>query len=411
MRAELRSEIQASFNSGFSDWYKGTDGNVPNDKWDLESVVLHELGHGLGFYSSFTVQSDNKGYRHTTQKLRFDANEWDSATGGNPMTSYPSGSTTLRIQLTDGTVYLGGTHVEAVLGKRARLFAPSPWEQGSSNSHLDEATYKPGTVNALMTPVLFNGESIHDPGPATKAIFEDIGWTISDGSGSTDTTPPDVDTPTVNIVAPQVMGSTVNVRVAWPAATDESGISSYELQREDGAGPWTAVTLTTPTSTSAQVAVTRGSNTSFRVRATDGASNTGGWTTTSTASMSTYQETSGNIAYSAGWTHAALSGAAGGSVDQSSTTGATATFTFNGTSVALVTSKAATRGIANITLDGTDLGNVDLFSSTKKTKTVAWTPDSPLSAGPHTLVVTVTGTRNAGSTGTRIDIDAFLVWP
>ena len=325
------AEIDAEFNSAFADWYKGTDGNVPNSKWDLETVVLHELGHGLGFYSSFRVLN-SKGYRNTSHPLRFDANEWDNVTGGHRMTTYPNASGSLRSQLTDGSVYLGGTHVQAVLGKRAKLYAPIFWQPGSSNSHLDESKYPPGSVNGLMTPILNNGESIHDPGPATKAIFQDIGWTIAGSSG--DSTPPVVDSPAVRIVAPQTMSSKVSVRVSWPAATDELGIASYELQREVGAAPWVAVALASPTATSAQVAVTRGSNTAFRVRATDGASNVGSWTTTTRHDDHVPGDIP-NFAYSGSWTHATLSGSAGGSVEQSSAANDTATFTFKGTSVAL----------------------------------------------------------------------------
>ena len=48
-------DISASFNSGYNDWYYGTDGNTPGNKIDFTSVVLHELGHGLGFVGSMTV--------------------------------------------------------------------------------------------------------------------------------------------------------------------------------------------------------------------------------------------------------------------------------------------------------------------------------------------------------------------
>jgi hypothetical protein len=41
-------EIDARFNSNFT-WYFGTDGNTPAPEVDFVTVVLHEIGHGLGF--------------------------------------------------------------------------------------------------------------------------------------------------------------------------------------------------------------------------------------------------------------------------------------------------------------------------------------------------------------------------
>ena len=497
------NEITARFNSAFTSWYLGTDGNTPTSAWDLETVVLHELGHGLGFFGSFSVTGTKGSWGINGGPLHYDANEWSAATGGQKLITFASGTSALKTQLTDKSVFLGGSHVEAVLGGRAKLYAPSGWQPGSSNSHMDESKYAPGTINALMTPVLNNGESIHNPGPAVVAILQDIGWTVAgsatapgaplnvsatagdasadvswsapasnggssitgyqvtsapgdktcstsgattctvnsltngvpyaftvtatNGAGtgpasvpsnsvvphapSGDGTPPVVAMPVVNIVAPQVMGAAATVRVTWPAATDDSGIAAYDLQRQEGAGQWTSVALATPTSTSAQVALTRGSNYSFRVRATDGVGNTGSWTQTTTANLGTVQENDPSIVYAGTWTHTAVSGAAGGSVDQSTSTSATATFTFTGTSVALVTIVAASRGIAEIKLDNVVVAQVDLYSPSKHTKTVAWATDAALTQATHTVEVRVTGTKNAGATGSRIDIDAFLVWP
>jgi Fibronectin type III domain len=505
--ADTGTEIQAEFNSQFMDWYYRTDGLTPIGKWDLETVVLHELGHGLGFFSSLSVSGSygfwgwqSGGVNHP---LRFDANEWSAASAGVQLISFANGKAPLRSQLTDGSVFLGGSHVEAALGGRARLYAPNGWQSGSSNSHLDESTYAPRTVNALMTPILNDGEAIHAPGPAVTAIFQDIGWTVAgatskpgapqnvtatagddsalvswgapatDGgsnissykvtsspgamtcstagatsctvgsltngvqytftvtatngvgtgalsapsnpvvphAASSDMTPPAVGTPAVNIVAPQVIGSGAKVRVSWPAATDASGIAAYQLQRREGAGPWTTVGLTAPTSTSAQVSITRGSNYSFRVRATDGVGNVGSWTLTTSANMGTTEETSGSVVYSGSWTRSSVSGASGGFVNQSASTGDEATFTFTGTSVALVTTTAPDRGIVAVSLDGAAENMVDLYAPTKVAKSVVWAPDSALSSGTHTVVIRVTGTRDASSTKTRIDLDAFLVWP
>ncbi|HYF65962.1 MAG TPA: hypothetical protein VD886_24245, partial [Herpetosiphonaceae bacterium] len=55
--APSESDITANFSSSFSNWYLGTDGNTPAGKYDFVSVVLHELGHGLGFVGSGDVSN------------------------------------------------------------------------------------------------------------------------------------------------------------------------------------------------------------------------------------------------------------------------------------------------------------------------------------------------------------------
>ncbi len=42
-------DIVANFNSNFPNWFFGTGGATPAGKYDFKTVVLHELGHGLGF--------------------------------------------------------------------------------------------------------------------------------------------------------------------------------------------------------------------------------------------------------------------------------------------------------------------------------------------------------------------------
>jgi hypothetical protein len=260
--ANTGPEITAQFNSQFSGWYYGTDGNVPGTRWDLFTVVLHELGHGLGFMGSFDVV-DTRGFwgfsdGTTNYPLRFDADEWSAATAGSHLISYRNGGTGLKSQLTDGTVFFGGPNLVAALGKRAKLYAPSQWVPGSSNSHLDERAFPPGTKNALMTPVLNNGEAIHTPGAVTLAIFEDIGWTTH-GAG-TNVTAPAAGMPSVNLVAQQRVTSTALARVSWPPATDES-----------------------------------------RARATDGVNKVAAWTTTGAKTSAAVHEKDARIAYAATW--------------------------------------------------------------------------------------------------------------
>jgi hypothetical protein len=189
------SEIHAQFNSDFTSWYLGTDGNTPSNKWDFFSVVMHELGHGLGVMSSFDVDNGlgywGFGSGANIYALRYDTFEWSASTGGTRLTTYGEGSVALKNELTDGSVFFGGPEVVSAAGSRIKLYAPNPWSPGSSNSHLDEATFGPGNAEALMTPALSNGETIHSLGPVTMALLRDVGWETSDGTPTP--TPPDND--------------------------------------------------------------------------------------------------------------------------------------------------------------------------------------------------------------------------
>jgi hypothetical protein len=170
------SEIDASFNSGYSSWYFGTDGNTPAGQYDFASVVLHEIGHGLGFLGFMDVvagmgYSDYLGYPGIYD--RFTENG-----SGTQLLWYPSPSATLAAQLQSNNVYFDGPNANAANGGTpAKLYAPGTWSDGSSYSHLDDSTYD-GTSNALMTHAIGWAESIHNPGPVTLGIFKDMGWTV-----------------------------------------------------------------------------------------------------------------------------------------------------------------------------------------------------------------------------------------
>ena len=179
------TEIIANFNSSFADWYLGTDGNVGASEIDFLSVVLHELGHGLGMLTSFYKSGASGGWGYHDGSpppyypLHTDLGMYNAASGGSLLTNtttYPNPGTALGTALTSNSVYFQGTNVTAAIGGRARIYAPSPFAPGSSMSHLDEATYPEGNANALMTPFINFGEANHSPGPIVLAIFRDMGW-------------------------------------------------------------------------------------------------------------------------------------------------------------------------------------------------------------------------------------------
>ena len=172
-------DIIANFNKGFRGWYFGTDGRPPARKYDFKTVVLHELGHGLGFLGAGTVNRSRGsvqfkvgGNPSPVSYDRFTENR-----AGRKLLGFPNNSTQLGNQLRSRNVFFDSPRVrDTNRGNRARLYAPRTWAQGSSYSHLDEGTYRPGNANSLMTPFLRSAEAIHTPGPITNALFRSIGW-------------------------------------------------------------------------------------------------------------------------------------------------------------------------------------------------------------------------------------------
>jgi hypothetical protein len=171
-------DIVANFSSG-ANWYYGTDGKTPAGKYDLVSVVLHELCHGLGFIAlnSYNTASKEGSYTPSTFNTFI-----ENAAGqrlADP-TLYPNPSVSLGSQYTSGALYFNGPLAVAanplVPEKRPRLYAPTTYSPGSSISHMDERTYPAGDPNSLMTPAIGAAEAIQDPGPLVRAMFADMGW-------------------------------------------------------------------------------------------------------------------------------------------------------------------------------------------------------------------------------------------
>ena len=184
-------EINANFSSNQPNWYFGTDGNTPAGQFDLVTVVLHELGHGLGFFGSMNVD-DGSGLDEcdgvdgngcwglgTAFPVIYDRFAQDLPGVSLINTgAYPNPSAILADSLQSNDVHFDGALVGATLGNRGPLYAPGTWSAGSSYSHWNEASFPAGDENSLMTPFVSPGESIHSPGPATCAFLEDIGWTL-----------------------------------------------------------------------------------------------------------------------------------------------------------------------------------------------------------------------------------------
>lgn len=170
------ADMDISLNANVA-WYLGIDGQVPAGRYDLPSVVLQEVAHGLGFTSWFYYSGGQGSWGFYTPYTAIYDRFVENGAGQKLIDSnlYPNPSSALGAQLLSNNLYFNGPSAKAANGgNRPRLYAPGTWQAGSSLSHLDEM-YN-GTANALMTFSLAYQEVVHDPGPITLGILRDLGW-------------------------------------------------------------------------------------------------------------------------------------------------------------------------------------------------------------------------------------------
>lgn len=171
-------DMVADFNEDII-WYFGIDGKTPRLRYDFVTVVLHEIGHGLGFTGFFYVENQSGEYSWLDLG---DASSFDRLVenlNGDQLINtsvFANPSALLKDALVSNMLYANSPVVLADDENRPRLFAPSEWDNGSSIYHLNDATYPSGTINSLMTHSMGKGEAIHDPGPLTMGIMADMGW-------------------------------------------------------------------------------------------------------------------------------------------------------------------------------------------------------------------------------------------
>lgn len=206
-------DIEAVFNANLGGLYLGTDGNVPADQIDFRTVVMHEIGHGLGLVGSAGVEDadldgfDDDAYIGFTfpgesfrNSLSYDQFVYattpaQAGNGGQRVLSLADGSAALNTALTGDALYWSGQLARtANAGGKVELYAPSrcdvdgrtepcfpgesPFQPGSSFSHLDETVFASGGANGLMTPFLQRGEAFADPGQIGMGMLADMGYAV-----------------------------------------------------------------------------------------------------------------------------------------------------------------------------------------------------------------------------------------
>lgn len=184
---EVNYDIVVDMNCTRDNWYFGTDANTPTGTYDAVTVLLHEIGHGVGFIDSFNGEPSSQiadwgvDSGQNDLPLIFDIFVLDGLFDQlTDQSFYPKPSSQLYDALTGRVegVFFSGIQAEFALDNmRIPLFAPDPFRPGSSTSHFDQQFFS-NTPNALMRPNLDLAFSVHSPGPVFCGLLDDIGWPL-----------------------------------------------------------------------------------------------------------------------------------------------------------------------------------------------------------------------------------------
>ena len=224
-------DISATFNSnlngsagclGGTKWYYGYDASPPAGTIDFVSVVVHEIGHGLGFQTFVTLASGAKfmGFNDT---YMLKLNQSGAATP-----DYPSMSDAQRVtaSTSDPNLRWTGANVtvyhpsipltSGLSGSFVRVHEPNPQVSGSSVSHFSTALIP----NEIMEPS-YTGAN-HNIN-LTLQLMSDVGWVLIPTCTPGTTTVNDTDTLTVT----QTLTSwDLKVKVANTGAFPATGVNT-----------------------------------------------------------------------------------------------------------------------------------------------------------------------------------------
>lgn len=158
----------------YYDYYTGT-GQPGFSQSDFASVLLHEFTHGLGIASLLDANGTSKlnhlnpGPFTVWDDFLYTSQGVDLCTAGGAFTANVS-------DLIGGNGWLvfRGPNAQAAFGAYPPIYAPNPYEPGSSISHWTLGI----TGGAVMEPAIYDGTARRTFSPVDLAALKDLGWKI-----------------------------------------------------------------------------------------------------------------------------------------------------------------------------------------------------------------------------------------
>lgn len=178
VRKELGNEadIEIVFSPDI-DWDYSVNGAAARDKVSFVYVTIHEIAHGLGFIDSFVAET---GEFLNPIPFSYDVFVNRGSARSNKVADHAAEERT-RDLISRDLFFSGPKAVEA--SKKSirplpmvKLYAPDPYEPGSSIAHVDQDTYS-DFKTGLMTPRDF-GSGTDKIDILTLAIMADMGYKL-----------------------------------------------------------------------------------------------------------------------------------------------------------------------------------------------------------------------------------------
>ena len=154
--------------------------SVSSSQYDFTSTMMHELLHAFGFLSYIDAPGSSWN-RRGTNWTTFDS--FLGTSNKTPVIGTASNrnlfNAAYNANLTGGNggLYFGGSNAIAAYGGPVPIYTPSPWEPGSSGSHVDDSTFT-GAKSQLMNAKADPGLAVRVVSAIELGILKDLGYTV-----------------------------------------------------------------------------------------------------------------------------------------------------------------------------------------------------------------------------------------
>lgn len=164
-----------------ANWSLDYDGPQDFRNYDMLSVIIHEIAHGIGFMSSFEMSGTTRvKWGISNLPLIYDRYMVDQ--NGNSLVNnrfYTNDSEDLLKEVTEESIFF---QVDSGFYsfQRPPLYTGNPFSAGASLSHVAEnPSPQADSRDRLMLPSLSRGMRYHYPGDGILAILFQMGWALN----------------------------------------------------------------------------------------------------------------------------------------------------------------------------------------------------------------------------------------